>query len=125
MMNTGNPKQSPTVSFVIPAKNEVGYIDRCLDAIQKMKTLDMKIEIVVVDNGSTDNTIDIVKAYGAIVATKNNGTIGSLRNFGARLSSGDFIAFLDADCIVPEDWLTRALAFFAAILIFYHRVKRI
>lgn len=113
MMNAGNQIQSPTVSFVIPARNEVDYIDRCLDAIRNMKAPDMKVEIIVVDNGSKDNTVHIASAYGALVVTKDNGTIGSLRNFGAKLSSGNFIAFLDADCIVPEDWLTRALAFFA------------
>jgi len=113
MMNAGNQIQNPLVSFVIPARNEGGYIDKCLGAIRNMKVPDMKIEIVVVDNGSTDNTVHISNSYGALVATKNNGTIGSLRNVGAKLSSGDFIAFLDADCLVPEDWLTSALAYFA------------
>jgi glycosyltransferase involved in cell wall biosynthesis len=74
-----------------------------------MKTQYPAVEIVVVDNNSTDRTAAISKAYGATVVTKKNGTIGSLRNAGAKVSRGDYIAFLDADCIVPPDWIEKAL----------------
>ena len=102
-----------TISIVIPARNEAGFIDQCLSAIRGMKTSAAEVEIVVVDNNSTDDTAAISKTYGATVVTKKEGSIGSLRNAGAAVSKGDFIAFLDADCIVPGDWLERALSFFA------------
>ncbi|SPP99530.1 putative Glycosyl transferase family 2 [Candidatus Sulfobium mesophilum] len=106
-------EKGPTISIVIPARNEARCIDRCLGAIRNVKTLDAEIEIVVVDNNSTDSTAAISKKFGATVVTKKEGTIGSLRNAGAAVSRGQFIAFLDADCIVPADWIEKALVFLA------------
>ncbi len=109
MTGSGDMKKSPAVSIVIPARNEEACLDRCLGAIRRMTAPGVEVEIIVVDNNSTDRTAAISKAYGAIVVTKKEGTIGSLRNAGAEVSRGDFIAFLDADCIVPPDWIEKAL----------------
>ena len=113
MTSAGELTKRPTVSVVIPARNEEACIDRCLGAIRGMKTSTAEVEIVVVDNNSADSTAAIAKKYGAVVVAKKEGTIGSLRNAGAAVSKGDFIAFLDADCIVPGDWLDKAFSFFA------------
>ena len=104
------PKPS-CLSIIIPALNEEHYINRCLEAIKKMNTENMDLEIIVVDNGSTDKTVEISKSYGVKVLIKQEGTIASLRNYGAINSRGEFIAFLDADCIVPEDWFEKALIY--------------
>jgi len=103
------PPANTTVSFVIPARNEAGFIDRCIDSIKGMATGGCEVEIVVVDNGSADGTADIAKKRGALVVSSAAATIGALRNNGAQASKGDFLAFLDADCIVPPDWLEKAL----------------
>jgi len=68
-------------------------------------------EIIVVDNGSCDKTVEICKSYGAKVLLKKEGTIASLRNYGAKTSRGDLLAFLDADCVAPENWLEKALTY--------------
>ncbi|MFC1657054.1 glycosyltransferase [Candidatus Moduliflexota bacterium] len=102
------------VSFVIPARNEAECIGRCIDAIKAMETAGRKVEIIVVDNGSKDGTADIAMARGAMVVSKGKGTIGSLRNFGSQVSKGDYLAFLDADCIVPVDWLEKSFLSFDA-----------
>ncbi len=104
-------KQPECISIVIPAFNEGHYIGYCLESISNLNTLGLKKEIIVVDNGSTDNTIEICKSYGARALIKKGGTIASLRNFGAKSSNGDFIGFLDADCIVPPDWLEKAFKY--------------
>jgi glycosyltransferase involved in cell wall biosynthesis len=109
MINLTRPQ---SISIIIPALNEENYINRCLKAIMKLNKGNMDLEIIVVDNGSTDKTIEISKSYGAKVLIKREGTIASLRNYGAKNSKGDLIAFLDADCIVPEDWLEKALNYF-------------
>lgn len=104
------PKPS-RLSIIIPALNEEKYINQCLEAIMKMDTVNMDLEIVVVDNGSTDKTIEICESYGARVLIEREGTIASLRNYGAINSKGDLISFLDADCIVSKDWLSKALEY--------------
>lgn len=100
-----------SVSIIIPAFNEENFINHCLESIVNLHPTNLDKEILVVDNGSSDKTAEICKSYGAIVLTKKDGTIGSLRNYGAKYSKGKFVAFLDADCVVPENWLEKALIY--------------
>lgn len=98
-----------SISIVMPALNEGKCIQRSLKALLNLESVGLEREIIVVDNGSSDNTVELCKAYGVRVVIKKGGTIGSLRNFGAGLASGDLLAFLDADCVVPKDWIAKAL----------------
>jgi len=100
------------ISIIIPAFNEEHYINRCLESIVRLQIGRLDKEIIVVDNGSCDNTVEISKSYGAKVLVKKEGTIASLRNYGARFSNGQHLAFLDADCVVPKDWLLKAISYF-------------
>ena len=98
-----NNGQIGEVLVVIPVKNEARYIARCLKAV-----LDQEyppVAIVVVDNGSVDNTKEIVRKMPGVVMLEKNGTIGSVRNFGSRFVSSQYIAFLDGDCVPPPLWL--------------------
>jgi glycosyltransferase involved in cell wall biosynthesis len=101
----------PSVSFVIPARNERKLIADCVRSIQ---ALDYKgeVEILVVDNGSFDGTPDMAELCGAKVICFANLTIGRLRNIGATHAIGEFLAFIDADCVVEKAWLTKALCHF-------------
>lgn len=95
-------------TIIIPAKNEEKNIDKCLHSINAM-TYDMGLlEVLVIDNGSSDRTIDIARANGAKVFEKPDVTISGLRNFGFSMSEGTILAFLDADCTVAPDWLIEA-----------------
>jgi len=98
-----------SVSVIIPALNEETNIARCLNSLNNQDCCNIDLEIIVVDNASTDKTAEIAQRLGAKVLFKKNGTIASLRNHGAESSAGEYLAFLDADCIPPGDWLSRAI----------------
>jgi len=69
--------------------------------------------VLVVDNGSQDQTVQIAKAMGATVFEKPDLTISGLRNFGASQARGIILVFLDADCTVEKDWLKKASEYLA------------
>lgn len=97
------------VSYVVPARNEAGNVGRAVRSILSQRTA-MPIEVLVVDNGSTDATGEVARAAGARVITSNAVNAASARNDGARTSSGDLLCFIDADCTVAPDHLARVLA---------------
>ena len=96
-------------SFIIPARNEERHIGDCLRAIAALKS-PPEIETIVIDNGSADRTVEIATACGATVLVKPTGSVSFLRNEGVRQSRGDLLAFVDADCVVAEQWLREGIA---------------
>ncbi|MBI4523047.1 MAG: glycosyltransferase [Deltaproteobacteria bacterium] len=100
------------VSFIIPARNEEKMIGACLGAINELDYDRNSFECILVDNGSVDDTPEIGRAKGAKVLTVPGATISALRNFGAKEAKGDFLAFIDADCVVDKNWLKNALRHF-------------
>ena len=91
------------ISFVIPVLNGEKYIHHCLESILSEAT--KSDEIVVVDNGSTDNTVSIVKSFGNIhLLVRPLLTVSALRNEGAAFTSNEFLAFIDSDCVLCPGW---------------------
>lgn len=92
-----NGKNSKRVSAVVPAHNEAERINNVLDVLT---TYNDFREVIVVDDGSDDNTIDIVKKYGVkyVKLNQNNGK-GTAMNKGVDIAKGDVIFFCDADII--------------------------
>jgi len=98
------------LSVIIPAKNEAAYLGRCLKALNATVTQwGGKAETILIDNGSFDKTIAIAEAEGCKVIEQKFGTIGSLRNLGAKYAKGNIITFLDADCLVAQNWISYCL----------------
>ncbi|MEK7389361.1 MAG: glycosyltransferase [Elusimicrobiota bacterium] len=102
------------VSIVIPFLNEERVIGRCLQALTRLETAAGPIEVILVDNGSTDRTVEIARSFSnaldVTVLCKPGATISAMRNYGVSQAKGEFVAFLDADCLAPPHWLTAALA---------------
>ena len=94
-----------TVSVIIPTFNRAGMIGRCLDSVRAQTFRDL--EIVVVDDGSTDDTRAVVGRYqGVRYVWQENQERSAARNRGLAASRGRFVAFLDSD----DEWLPEKLA---------------
>jgi glycosyltransferase involved in cell wall biosynthesis len=107
--------QDIVFSVIMPSYNEASHIKACIESVLANEGTDIAFEIIVVDNCSSDGTPGIARDYSLNVIEHNEckrKTIGSLRNVGARKSSGSILAFLDADMIVPPYWLQKAKEFF-------------
>lgn len=100
----------PILSIVIPARNEEHHIGRCLDSLLSMEIEKGELEIIVVDNGSTDSTVEIARDRGIRVLHVPEAQVSKLRNIGAAGTRGEFLGFVDADCIVDSRWAVNALA---------------
>ena len=88
------------VSVIIPAYNEEDCIKDTICELQKSPFL----EIILVDNGSTDSTPKIATSLGVKVISLPQGTIAAVRNFGVKHSAGDILVFVDSDVRVTEEW---------------------
>lgn len=99
------------ISFIIPAYNEESLLPQTLESIHgAARAVGAGYEIVVVDDASTDRTVEIAQQHGARVIEVNKRQIAAARNAGAREAQGDLFIFVDADTIVPQATLVAALA---------------
>ncbi len=99
----------PLVSFVIPVRNDAQRLQRCLASIVRNEYPRELIELIVVDNESTDGSGRAARDYGAIVSTGSGTSVAELRNRGARAALGGIIAFVDADHEIDPAWITTAV----------------
>lgn len=101
----------PAVSVIIPALNSAGTIGAQLAALQAQQ-YDEPWEAIVVDNGSSDGTCDVVRAYQStmphlrLIAADGVKTAGYARNAGAAAARGERLLFCDADDVVAQGWLS-------------------
>ena len=98
------------LSVIIPVYNVEKYLKECLDSITRQTVKD--IEIICVDDGSTDNSPDILKEYQKKdsrikIITKENGGQASARNLGIKEAQGEYIAFIDSDDFIEEEMLEK------------------
>lgn len=92
------------VSIIVPAYNEEKQIKKCIDSL--LKQTYKNIEIIVVDDGSADDTLKILNEYNdkrLIIVSKENGGQGSARNVGIKKASGQYLMFVDSDDYVCEN----------------------
>ncbi len=100
------PQSQPTVSIIIPVYNRYRYTYRCLASLLAM-TRDVDYELIVVDDGSNDETSRMLSMVRNIKAFRTDGNVGPLlaNNAGARLASGKYLLFLNNDMVFKESWL--------------------
>lgn len=100
---------SPCISVIIPVYNAEKYLCECLDSIINQTLRD--IEIICIDDGSTDNSLNILTEYASrdnrfiIISQKNSG-VGIARNLCLQKVSGEYLVFVD-----PDDWISKNTAF--------------
>src|SRR5687767_11523587 len=106
------------LSLIVPVRNGGPAFERCLSALQAARETCRGVaetELIVVDDGSTDQSVALAQAVGArVVRLAAPGGHGPAvaRNQGARLASGDFVFFVDADVALWPDALRRAVEAF-------------
>jgi len=95
-----------SISVIVPTHNSELTIKACLDSLNSQSIPREEYEIIVVDDGSNDNTVDLAKTclVNNILSIKHC-SVGTSRNIGAKSSKGKIIAFLDSDCRASKRWL--------------------
>lgn len=104
------------LSIIIPVYNTERYLRKCLESV--LRQADKRVEVVIVDDGSTDDSYSIIESYTAafcqrssirIIRQKNSGP-GAARNAGILASRGDYLGFLDSDDMLSDDYVSSVLA---------------
>jgi polysaccharide pyruvyl transferase WcaK-like protein/GT2 family glycosyltransferase len=101
---------TPTVAAIVVARNEARLIARCIGSLARQTRMPDKI--ILVDDGSTDDTVALARAVfpALIVLSHHTRSLAQNRNAGWRSAGTDYVAFLDADCEAPSHWLGNLLA---------------
>jgi biofilm PGA synthesis N-glycosyltransferase PgaC len=107
--------RTPLVSIVMPAYNEEKYIVPAIRSLLDMDYPRDKLDIIIVDDGSTDNTYKVAKAFECAslrVFTKQNAGKGAALNFGLKKARGELVATMDADSYVGPSTIRELIAYF-------------
>ena len=101
----------PAVTVVVPVRDGAATLRRCLDGLAAQTLDERSLEVVVVDNGSTDGSAALAAAHDRVDRVVHEAQPGSYaaRNAGIRVARGDVLAFTDADCRPDPDWLAEGL----------------
>jgi glycosyltransferase involved in cell wall biosynthesis len=99
----------PVLSVVVCTFNRIRFLPECLDGLMR-QTIQDQIEVIVVDDGSAEDTLSVVARYNvAFVALATNQGLSAARNAGIAVARAPIVAFTDDDVIVPDDWCESLL----------------
>jgi glycosyltransferase involved in cell wall biosynthesis len=99
----------PLVSFIIPVRNDALRLEQCLQSIKAGRYDPARLELVVADNGSTDDSVVRARAQGARVLELPGLRLGELRNRAVAVARGEILAFVDADHEIGAEWIPAAV----------------
>ncbi|MEI6205783.1 MAG: mycofactocin biosynthesis glycosyltransferase MftF [Desulfuromonadales bacterium] len=106
--------EMPEVSIVIPVMNRAGELRRCLTSLKQLSYPQAKLQIIVVDDGSSDDSAIVAQEFGAMLVP--SGGVGrgpaAARNVGASKATGEILAFIDSDCSASNVWLNELIPAF-------------
>jgi glycosyltransferase involved in cell wall biosynthesis len=101
----------PFVSVIVPVRDAAGRIPACLEALCAQTWPADRLEVIVVDDGSVDETRGRVRAFPVeLVPTRGAESPYAARNTGLARARGDVLAFTDADCVPAKDWIEKGVA---------------
>lgn len=105
--NINKQTNNPKVSIIVPVYNSEKYLERCLDSLV-MQTLE-DIEIICINDGSTDKSLEILEEYGSNIVVINQENQGQsiARNKGIDIAKGEYIGFIDSDDWVDVDYFEK------------------
>lgn len=102
---------SPSVSIIIPAHNNEKTIGQTLESLKTLEYPRAKIEIIVVDDASTDRTGKVALQHGCrVIKREKKGGCAPAKNTGVAQARNEIVAFIDADVFVTKDWLRELVA---------------
>ena len=106
-------EDKPDISVIIPAYNEEDTIGECLMSLEDLDYPSEKLEIILINDGSGDNTKNVMSNYDqklnpVLLETDGVGP-SKARNIGLDYAKGEYVAFIDADCAVDREWLNELL----------------
>ena len=106
-----NAPPLPLVSIIVPVWNDAPRLIRCLRSLDKQDYPPDRFQIIVVDNGSLDESRDVAASFSRVtVLQEANPGSYSARNRGLRSAHGDYVAFIDSDCEASPHWLRAAVS---------------
>jgi glycosyltransferase involved in cell wall biosynthesis len=97
----------PTISVIVPVLNMDKTIRATMDSLMDLEYPDEKLEIIVVDGKSRDETRRIVGEYPVRLVDQEGSGLNAARNTGIKYSSGELLAYTDGDCVLPKDWAIK------------------
>ncbi len=104
------------LSIIIPVYNTQAYLEKCLDSVVvAVSGIERQVEVLIVNDGSTDNSLDIIKKYceqygeWMRYSDKKNGGLSDVKNYGLQRVSGEYVIFLDSDDYVDPSMYKKML----------------
>jgi glycosyltransferase involved in cell wall biosynthesis len=97
--------EHPLVSVIIPVRNDAARLAVCLDSLTRQTYPADRLEVIVIDNGSSDDSAEVARAAGAKVLVHPGLRVGALRNRGAEIAQGELLALVDSDHELPPEWI--------------------
>ncbi len=102
----------PSLTIIIPAYNEEDHITETIHAVKRLSYPEDLFELIVVDDGSTDKTVEKARAEGVLVVSQDNSGKAAALNRGVKLAKGDIVGCIDADSYPMKDALLKMAPYF-------------
>ena len=115
LQDTSRPEgELPGISVVIPVLDRAGELARCLQSIRRVNYPQDRIEVIVVHDGSSDDSAQVARSLGAQVVSSGGVRRGpaAARNVGAARATKELLAFIDSDCSASTEWLAELVPLF-------------
>jgi glycosyltransferase involved in cell wall biosynthesis len=101
------------ISLVILTYNSSKTIGDCLAALKQVDYPSKYLEVIVIDNGSKDNTLEIIRKMGFNYYSYPGLNLPQLRNQGANICTGEIVGFVDSDCVIAPEWIKEVVKWFS------------